>query len=148
MDDWLEQLQKNLQEAARESSNWFAEVSQQSNEAIEAWVDSSLETIEAWEKALSPTLDALNDQVDSAIEEGLVFFDQQVAPWVEETAAPLNNTVTPWLQNHPTCIGCRNYHGTAYGNEMLVCGMHPYGPDDTTCPDWESVWPQASEEDS
>ncbi|MEL6159125.1 MAG: hypothetical protein AAFR18_07875 [Cyanobacteria bacterium J06627_32] len=145
MDDWLEQLQQSLNEAARESSNWFAEVSQQSNEAIEAWVDGSLEAIEAWEKALSPTLNTFNDQVDSAVDAGLLFLDQQVAPRIEEATAPLSNTITPWLQNHPTCIGCRNYHGTAYGDEMLVCGMHPYGPDDQTCADWESVWPKAEE---
>ncbi|MEL6453634.1 MAG: hypothetical protein AAFQ40_02820, partial [Cyanobacteria bacterium J06623_5] len=99
MDDWLEQLQQSLNEAARESSNWFAEVSQQSNEAIEAWVDGSLEAIEAWEKALSPTLNTFNDQVDSAVDAGLLFLDQQVAPRIEEATAPLSNTITPWLQN-------------------------------------------------
>jgi hypothetical protein len=39
--------------------------------------------------------------------------------------------------HHPTCIGCRNYNGTMYGGNLLVCGFHPYGCEDSQCPDWE-----------
>lgn len=43
------------------------------------------------------------------------------------------------------CIGCRHYHGHAYGLQRaqrvpLVCAMHPYGwQADGPCPDWEST---------
>ena len=37
--------------------------------------------------------------------------------------------------NLETCAGCRNFHGA----DKIVCGMHPYGWDDScACPDWES----------
>ncbi|MEM9087302.1 MAG: hypothetical protein AAGC93_01020 [Cyanobacteria bacterium P01_F01_bin.53] len=154
MDDWLKQLQEHIHTAARESSDQFAKVSEQTNKAVEEfvepvvaqWVEDSIEAIEQVEKAIEPVLEEINDQVDSTLNTGFIFFEQQVAPWIEETTAPITHTVNPWLQNHPACIGCQNYHGIAYGEKMLVCGMHPYGPDDKTCADWESVW--ASHEDS
>lgn len=40
------------------------------------------------------------------------------------------------------CMGCRHYHGQAYGlqrdsRERLICAMHPYGwSDSPQCPDW------------
>jgi hypothetical protein len=37
----------------------------------------------------------------------------------------------------PACRGCRNYNGTTFGGNLLVCGFHPYGWDGETCPDWE-----------
>lgn len=37
--------------------------------------------------------------------------------------------------NLEICAGCRNFHGA----EKIVCGIHPYGWDDScTCPDWQS----------
>ncbi len=43
------------------------------------------------------------------------------------------------------CRGCKHYDGSTYGGNLLVCGIHPYGPGDesdpatqpTTCEDWE-----------
>jgi hypothetical protein len=40
-------------------------------------------------------------------------------------------------EKNPACIGCSNYHGQAYGGNLLVCAMHPHGWDDENCPDWE-----------
>jgi hypothetical protein len=37
----------------------------------------------------------------------------------------------------PACIGCRNYSGTTFGGNLLVCGFHPYGWNEKNCPDWE-----------
>ncbi|MGD1866430.1 MAG: hypothetical protein ACFB0D_17915 [Phormidesmis sp.] len=145
MDEWLKQLQANLHEAAKDSSDWFAEVSKQSNEAIDAAVEASVSTLESVDKAIAPALDQFGDQLvnqmDSAVDASVIFIEQQLTPWIEQTSAPLTNTAMPWLQNHTACIGCRHYHGTAYGEEMLVCGMHPYGPEARTCNDWASVWP-------
>ena len=145
MDEWLKQLQADLHEAAKDSSDWFAEVSKQSNEAIDAAVEASVSTLESVDKAIAPALDQFGDQLvnqmDSAVDASVIFIEQQLTPWIEQTSAPLTNTAMPWLQNHTACIGCRHYHGTAYGEEMLVCGMHPYGPEARTCNDWASVWP-------
>jgi hypothetical protein len=35
------------------------------------------------------------------------------------------------------CRQCKNYHGQRYNGTLLVCGMHPYGPGDESCEDFE-----------
>jgi hypothetical protein len=36
----------------------------------------------------------------------------------------------------PACEGCCNYHGELYGENLLVCAIHPYGCEDDACPDY------------
>lgn len=31
------------------------------------------------------------------------------------------------IKPHPLCVNCKNFHGQAYNDVSLVCGMHPYG---------------------
>ena len=149
MDEWLKQLQDDLNEAATVSSQLLTRVAQQGEQAIEQWVDGSIEVVAAAEKSieenLAPAFLQLNERVEASLDAGEDFVNEQVTPWIEKAIAPISNTVNPLLQDHPTCVACRNYHGMGYGNEMLVCGMHPYGPDDESCPDWESVWPMAGD---
>lgn len=39
----------------------------------------------------------------------------------------------------PSCLGCKNYHGTIYGDSKLICAIHPYGWEKgDVCPDWEA----------
>jgi hypothetical protein len=35
-----------------------------------------------------------------------------------------------------SCIGCDNYHGQSYGENLLVCAIHPHGWNDDNCPDF------------
>ena len=35
------------------------------------------------------------------------------------------------------CWNCSNYHGQYYGEELLICAVHPYGKED--CPDFDKV---------
>ncbi len=35
------------------------------------------------------------------------------------------------------CQGCQNFHGVEYGGVMLVCGIHPHGVEEDSCPDYE-----------
>ena len=46
--------------------------------------------------------------------------------------------VEPTPEKHAACVGCRHYHGQAYGGNLFICAMHPYGWDTDSCPDWES----------
>jgi hypothetical protein len=85
------------------------------------------------------------------IEETLDGYLEPVYSWLDElegiisdTSRPLIQTVTPALQDHPVCVGCSNYHGEAYGGNVLVCAMHPYGVQAESCSDWESVWGNGS----
>jgi hypothetical protein len=34
------------------------------------------------------------------------------------------------------CNGCSNYHGEFYGDNQLICVIHPYGCNDENCPDF------------
>ncbi len=40
-------------------------------------------------------------------------------------------------EHQPACVGCRNYNGSMFGGNLLVCGFHPYGWQEGQCPDWE-----------
>jgi hypothetical protein len=49
--------------------------------------------------------------------------------------ASMGVPITP----HPLCADCKNFHGQAYNDVSLVCGMHPYGiaEGQSTCDDRE-----------
>lgn len=89
----------------------------------------------------------LNRFVDPWMEQMITWFGG-VESDLEERTRPFTQTVNPMVNNHPACVGCRNYHGYSYGGEMLVCGMHPYGWQEASCPDWESTWPPSDPPDS
>lgn len=37
----------------------------------------------------------------------------------------------------PSCRGCSHYYGRVHGQgDRLICAMHPYGPEASTCVDW------------
>ena len=40
-------------------------------------------------------------------------------------------------QRPKACIDCRYYYGKSHSNTQLICAMHPYGPSDDDCKDWE-----------
>lgn len=39
--------------------------------------------------------------------------------------------------NSKLCRLCKNYYGQRHGGNILICGMHPYGPGDENCDDFE-----------
>ena len=51
----------------------------------------------------------------------------------------LNPKIESTRENHPACVGCANYHGRLYNGTLLVCGMHPYGVEESHCLDWEKI---------
>jgi hypothetical protein len=115
------------------------------------------------------TVTTIADAAETAGKEMADRLDRELAPWLAQWVQPLLDTpldldfdfdqaiddvIQPWrqtleppLNNHPLCAGCQHYHGQAYGGDMLVCGMHPYGPmaDQTSCGDktpidWQEPW--------
>lgn len=47
--------------------------------------------------------------------------------------SPTHQSVAPKIPQG--CDGCKHLHGEAYGGNLLVCAMHPYGTDGDSCPD-------------
>ncbi|MEM7794383.1 MAG: hypothetical protein AAF579_08010 [Cyanobacteria bacterium P01_C01_bin.118] len=148
MEDWFKQFQEELQTAVNNTLD-------QTEQLLDGLADQTIELI-------SPVLDAADEMADELAEQvvenispplfqALDELEQQIDPWVgsmvtwcEQTMAPIHQTVTPWMQNHPKCAGCSYYHGESYGGEMLVCALHPTGPEGyDECPDWDSVWPKS-----
>jgi hypothetical protein len=102
------------------------------------------------------------DEVAEVVGEALEQFNEsfpldlerQLTVWIEplvdaclglettmtESVQPFVHTIDPILSNQPACVGCRHYHGQSYGGNLLICGMHPFGWDGETCPDWQSTW--------
>ena len=55
-----------------------------------------------------------------------------------ELLRQMNRQTPPARPQRPkVCQGCTFYHGTTYGGQQLICGMHPYGVEDEYCMDWE-----------
>jgi len=133
MNEWLQQLQAELDEAAQASGKWLSEVATDTDRVLN-------DTADEIAQAIAPVVIEINQRLDESLDATELFIYQQFTPWFEEVSAPITNTVTPYVQEHHTCIGCKHYNGSVHGGNMLVCGMHPYGPDDDTCQDWASVW--------
>ena len=147
MDDWLKQLQQDLQTAVEstldQTEQFFDELAEQAVVALTPVLDAADEmadeladqVMEHMAPPLSQALDELETQLDPVV--------GAAVSWCEQTMAPIHQTLTPWLQNHPKCAGCSYYHVESYGDEMLVCALHPSGPEGyDECPDWDSVWPK------
>jgi hypothetical protein len=90
----------------------------------------------------------LSEQVNSSIATELEYLQDIVEP-LSEAYWELDNissdnfdpafpyAVDATHEKNAACVGCKHYHGYAYGGNLLVCGMHPSGVEDATCPDWE-----------
>ena len=37
------------------------------------------------------------------------------------------------------CRGCKHYYGLGHGRDLLICAMHPYGPEADLCEDREAL---------
>lgn len=149
MDDWLKQIQDEMQAAV-------ANTLEQTEQLIDRLAEQTYEAVSPVVNAADELVDELAEQVvgniSPPLSQALDELETQIDPWVgsvvswcEQTMAPIHQTLTPWLQNHPKCAGCSYYHGESYGGDMLVCALHPNGPDQDECPDWDSVWPQPEE---
>lgn len=130
MEDWQKEFWLMLETATLEVEHFFQDVSQVIEEFVEQVHDGvSTEIEELVEELFVPLIDTYLEQ-DNLISEN--FYD-------EEADLLINPKLEPNFEHHPACIGCRHYHGRLYGGNLLICGMHPYGWDDTSCPDWEKL---------
>lgn len=136
MEDWARDLMKTLEAAATDIELFLADVAKGVADMVDTLVEATEEVAEQVQSALVSELDPpVSEFIDSILE---AYLGIEIA--VENASQPVMHTVEPILNNHPACVGCRNYHGQMYGGNVLVCGMHPYGWEGEQCPDWESTW--------
>ncbi|NEP19698.1 MAG: hypothetical protein F6J97_22880 [Leptolyngbya sp. SIO4C1] len=136
MEDWIAQLENTVNAAADEAERWLTST-------LDTVLEASEQAVDRFEKNVDQVLDEFEQGFEQSFEPWAASVAGNLMSWMEETAAPVTQVVDPWLQDHPRCVGCRNYHGQSYGRDTLICAMHPYGPDPDLerCPDWEAVWP-------
>ena len=140
MDWWSQDWVNRLESTAQVAEAWFDEWTEQVAQGIEETVDELdqavfmlMEPVMEFDQALSAALDPMIEPLMAPMFELFMELDHA---W-DETTRPLNQTVSPILHQHPTCVGCCHYYGETHGGNLLVCAMHPYGVEDSTCPDWE-----------
>jgi hypothetical protein len=117
----VEEFSKEVQEASEEVVELIVGAAEQITSDLESIANEFKELNEEiwrdldWEGGFN--LDGENDQTDWSL-----YYE----PHREATA-----------EHQPACVGCRNYNGSMFGGNLLVCGFHPYGWQEGQCPDWE-----------
>lgn len=130
MEKWQKDFFEMIETVADEVEHFFQDIS----EIVDSVVDLSEEITEQVYNTLSTELfdQYLNDFAEPWFE---VYWDLE--EFVGEAEHSFPYRVDPSSEQYSACIGCRNYHGQVYSENLLVCGMHPYGWDGENCPDWE-----------
>lgn len=150
---WARELTTFFEETARQTEVWAEQTLQEAVDTADAIADEIEKqlrpTLEQWADDLSQSLEPVESVLDQEVERFSEEFSEFITPivepladaiesWVEAMAAPMVSHIEPMMNEHTACIGCKHYHGQAHGGHMLVCAMYPYGPEEETCPDWES----------
>ena len=136
MEDWSKNFFEVMESAVSEVENFFNEMAEEISEVFDEWEKFSEEVTEEIQTNIIAEIDEyLNDLIDPIIE---VYLDFDLETHEEDIDYYFVDHVEPTLEKHPACRGCIHYHGQVYGGNLLVCGMHPYGVEDESCPDWES----------
>lgn len=129
----MDQLQKNFFEIVEtvtdEVERFFLGVT----EVVEDFFELSEEITEQIQNTIAIEIDQyLNELAEPLFE---VYWELEEV--LGETDQLFPYIVEPTLEKYPACMGCSQYHGQVYGGNLLVCGMHPYGWDGESCPDWQ-----------
>lgn len=152
----------NFEDWTRALGELFEETLEGTEQAIQATVEVADTLADQLERHLIIALDQMMEELQQTVTPVEETLEAEVERWVVEIAdvmiplvtpvmtdleqwlasisQPLASTVDPLVNHHQPCIGCRFYHGQTYGDVMLVCGMHPYGPTADSCQDWQAVW--------
>ncbi len=149
MENWQQDWFKAFEAIAQDVGQMFDDLGRELGETTEALFTLSEEMAEDVETSLV--------QLDQTIAPKLDQLDEQIIEWLDpvfqvllgvqttldRAVEPVTHTVEPWLNQHPVCVGCRNYHGQEHGGNLLICAMHPYGVMEgaESCPDKElATW--------
>lgn len=156
MNDWTKDLSRLFETAIAEAEDSLNEVANEAADAIAEWVEAAdaaarefqTQLDRDWGEAAEAIAADLDRWLGEWFEAGATLFsdgfwddwegvdgfgDGSNDAWIDE----LSPRVEPTGDRLPACRGCRHYHGRIYGGRLLVCGMHPYGWEGESCPDWE-----------
>lgn len=135
MEDWSKNFFEVMETVVSEVEKFFNEMTEEFSEMVDELGKLSEEITEEIHTNLIAEIDEyLNDLIEPIIE---VYLDYDNDVESEENIDYFVGHVEATVEQHPVCRGCIHYHGQVYGGNLLVCGMHPYGVEGETCPDWE-----------
>lgn len=141
MNDWQKDWWQQLEKTSAIVEKFFDDV----NQAMESFTEEVTEALTELSEQLQDTLITevdryVEDFIDLVTENNIEFefsLWEDLQNFTEESEFVEITTEIPTQDNYAACVGCRHYHGQAYNGQILVCGMHPYGVEDTHCTDWE-----------
>ena len=140
MDEWQKQWWKQIEKSAAEVEGFWTSVGAATESLVDEVSDNVGIFLEEFQSDFIGEFDSLiqdfveiiidtSDEIDSVFGEDWVNFTDEDFTSISYHA--------PSVANNPACINCANYHGQSYNGNLLVCGMHPSGWSDDSCPDWE-----------
>jgi hypothetical protein len=131
MEKWQKDLIDMIETVADEVEQFFLEI----GEVVDAFFELTEEITEQVQTTIVAEVDQyLQDFTDPILE---VYWELEDVVADVDPGFPYGVEATK--EQNPACIGCSHYHGQVYGGNLLVCGMHPHGYDDASCPDWENT---------
>ncbi|MBW4467473.1 MAG: hypothetical protein KME07_18760 [Pegethrix bostrychoides GSE-TBD4-15B] len=133
MENWQQDWLKTFETIADDMGQMFEDLGRELVTATDALLDLSEEVAEDVGQSFV--------QLDQTLAPKLDLLDEQITEWLnpvfqtllgvqltfDRAVEPMTHTVEPWLNQHPVCVGCRNYHGQEYNGTPLICAIHPYG---------------------
>ncbi|MDD1415131.1 hypothetical protein MEN41_10965 [Dolichospermum sp. ST_con] len=129
MEQWQKDLIGMIETVADEVEQFFVEM----NDMIDAFFEITEEITEEVQSTFVADIDLFLQELTEPILE--IYWELEDI--TEDVDPGFPYAVEATREKNAACIGCSNYHGQVYSGNLLVCGMHPHGWDDESCPDWE-----------
>ncbi|MTJ51771.1 hypothetical protein FJR38_03280 [Anabaena sp. UHCC 0253] len=136
MEQWQKDLIDMIETVADDVEQFFLGM----NDMVDAFFEFTEEITEEVQNTFLADIDAfstLHEQFLQDLAEPLLEIYWELEDIAEDVDPGFPYAVEPTLEKNAACIGCSHYHGQVYSGNLLVCGMHPHGWDDESCPDWE-----------
>ena len=136
MEQWQKDLIGMIEAVTDEVEQFFLEI----NDMVDAFFEITEEITEEVQNALVADIDTfatLHEQFLQDLTEPFLEIYSELQDLSEDIDPGFPYQVESTQEKNAACIGCSNYHGQVYNGNLLVCGMHPHGWDDQSCPDWE-----------
>ena len=140
MDDWQEQLWKQVEKTAAEMEDFLLEVEETTESIVEEIGENVGSFFEQFGINIVKEVDGF---IENFVEVVVTTTDEIENALGEDWEGFIDDDFTdvsfhsPSASNNPACINCANYHGQSYNGNLLVCAMHPEGWEEENCPDWE-----------